>query len=307
MTGALTSELTVNIGLRYEITTPRGDATASNNVNFNATTGAPEIGTNYNTYTGINNLQPRLGLAWQPAWAPHTVFRAAYGISTYMEGVGVNNLADVNPPYVVNREENNTGLAEPVTTLDQGYSSFPAASCTAAALMAFSPNCLASATVHLTNPNLQPAVDRQWNVTIQHQFGNSSTVSAAYVGNNVIHLTDIYLLNQEQLSGGVLTPSPFAAPLIAAGANVRYNDSGAVERYNALELTWTERVFHGLGLQANYTWSKCLSNSLGYFGQYGDEEGTGQSQTNGGYFFFQNIYNQQANVRPLHHGRGQHV
>jgi|HubBroStandDraft_6_1064221.scaffolds.fasta_scaffold09974_5 hypothetical protein len=290
----LTSHLTINLGLRYEVTTPRGDANQINNVNFDRFTGAPQIGTNYNTYNGRANFQPRIGLAWQPGFMPNTVIRAAYGISTYMEGNGVNNLAVVNPPYVVNREANNTGLATPPFTLDQGYTAFPSSPCTVVALLAFSPDCLSSTTIHLTNPNLQPAVDQQWNVTIQRQFGNSTTVSAAYVGNKIDHMTDIYLLNQQMLSGGVLTPSPFAQPLVAAGANVRYNDSSAIQRYNALELTLVERPWHGVQAQANYTWSKCLSNSLGYFGQYGDEEGIGVSQTGGGYFFFQNIYDQKA-------------
>ncbi len=51
-----------------------------------------------------------------------------------MEGNGVNNLAVVNPPYVVNREANNTGLALPPFTLDQGYTAFPSAPCTVVGL-----------------------------------------------------------------------------------------------------------------------------------------------------------------------------
>jgi len=129
---------------------------------------------------------------------------------------------------------------------------------------------------------------------VQHQLGRSTTVSAAYVGNKIDHLTDIFLLNQEQILNGALIPGPFAQPLVNAGASVRFNDSEAIQRYEALELTVSQRAFHGMQLLASYTWSKCLSNSLGYFGQFGDEEGIGQSQTNGGYFFFQNIYNQKA-------------
>ena len=292
----LTSNFTLNLGLRYEVITARGDDDSSHNVNFNLATGAPQIGTNYNTYTGIDNVQPRIGFAWQPGFARNTVIRGAYGISTYMEGNGVNNLAVVNPPFVVNRDENNVGLSAPLTTLDQGYSAFPAAACTAAALEAFSPACLSSTTLHATNPHLQPAVDQQWNLTIQHQFGRSTTFSAAYVGNKIDHMSDIFIANQGKIVNGAVVPSTFAPPLIAAGATVRYNDSEAVQRYNALELSLTERAFHGLEMQANYTWSKCLSNSLGYFGQYGDEEGLGTSQTNGGYFFFQNIYDQHNDI-----------
>ena len=116
-----THNLTVNVGLRYELTTPRGDKDASNNVNFDLLTGTPEIGTNYNTYKGCDNWQPRIGLAWQPGWAPNTVFRAAYDISTYMEGNGVNNMAVVNPPNVeLHNEVNNSGAALRVSGDDAG-------------------------------------------------------------------------------------------------------------------------------------------------------------------------------------------
>ncbi|HTV81651.1 MAG TPA: carboxypeptidase regulatory-like domain-containing protein [Acidobacteriaceae bacterium] len=287
--------LTLNLGLRYELTTARGDKVPMDNVNFSLITGTPEIGTNYNTYTGIDNFQPRIGFAWQPSFDRRSVIRGAYDISTFMEANGLGNAPIANPPYQVARDEINQGLAEPLTTLDQGYSSFPAATCTPAALMAFSPDCLSSATVHLTNPNLQPAVDQQWNLAIQHQLGTNAVASLGYVGNKVDHMTDIFLYNQKVLGpNGAVAPPPYAAPLVNAGADVRYNDSSGIQRYNAMELTVADRAFHGLDLQAAWTWSKCLTNSFGYFGQYGDEEGIGQSQTNGGGFFFQNEYNPMA-------------
>ena len=69
----VTNHLTLNIGVRYELTTPRGDSDASHNVNFDAFTGQPQIGTNYDTYTGFGNVQPRIGIAWQPGFLPNTV------------------------------------------------------------------------------------------------------------------------------------------------------------------------------------------------------------------------------------------
>ena len=61
------NNLTLNLGLRYELTTAR-QTNNGQDVNFNLITGAPTIGSGYNTYTGIGNFQPRLGLAWQPHW-----------------------------------------------------------------------------------------------------------------------------------------------------------------------------------------------------------------------------------------------
>ena len=286
--------LSLNIGMRYELNTPRGDKNALNNVNFNLLTGAPEIGTNYNTYTGWDNFQPRIGFAYQPDWAPGTVLRGAYDISSYMEGNGVNNMAVVNPPYVeLHNEVNNSGdaLLYPVTTLDQGFTPFSAA-CTPTQLLAFDSACFASGQVHATNPNLQPAVDQQFSLVVQHQFKGNTTASVGYVGNKDDHMSDIYLYNQKQInSAGTVVPGPYMQPIVQAGAQARYNASDGISRYNALEATLAQSNFHGLDFHASYTWSKCMANSLGYFGSYGDEEGAGESQTQATQNFFQNEYN----------------
>jgi hypothetical protein len=293
----VTPRFTANIGVRYEVTTPRGDKTASNNVNFDRVTGTPEIGANYNTYWGIDNLQPRIGLAWQPGWAPNTVFRAAYDISTYMEGNGVNNMAVVNPPNVeLHNEVNNSGAAlqYPVTTLDQGYTPFSAA-CTPTQLMAFAAQCFASGQAHATNPNLQPAVDQQWTVAVQQQLKGNMSWTLQYVGNKDDHMSDIYLYNQKVLTANhTVVPGPFMQPIVQAGAQARYNASDGISRYNALEAMLEERAYHGLDFRASYTWSKCMGNSLGYFGSYGDEEGAGESQTQATQNFFQNEYDPLA-------------
>jgi len=278
------------------LTTPRGDKTANNNVNYDLATGTPEVGTNYNTYTGIDNFQPRVGFAWKPAWAPNTVLRAAYDISTYMEGNGVNNMAVVNPPNVIMTDEKNLNSTDmPLTVLDQGYSTFSTA-CTAAQLVAFAPNCIAGVQAHATNHNLQPAVDQQWNLVIQHQIKSNTTVSLGYVGNKIDHMSDIYLFNQKELnSAGVAVPGPYMQTLIADGVGqARYNGSDGISRYNALEATFAQRGYHGFDTQLSYTWSKCLANSLGYFGSYGDEEGAGESQTQATQNFFQNEYDPKA-------------
>jgi hypothetical protein len=301
-----TPSLTLNLGVRYELTTPRGDKDAQNNVNYDLLTGTPEIGTNYDTYTGIDNVQPRLGFAWQPGFAPNTVVRGAYDISTYMEGNGVNNMAVINPPNVeLHNELNNTGsaLILPVTTLDQGYSDF-SAECTVAQLMAFAPNCFGSGQAHATNPHLQPAVDQQWNLFVQHQFRANATFAVGYVGNKIDHMSDIYLYNQKELTTGTqvvdkvtvpaVAPGPYMQPIVKAGAQARYNASDGISRYNALEATVAQRNYHGLDMNLSYTWSKCLANSLGYFGSYGDEEGAGESQTQATQNFFQNEYDPMA-------------
>ena len=293
--------LTLNLGLRWELITARGTNNGQD-VNFDLITGQPKIGFGYNTYNGIGNFQPRLGLAWQPhwnsIWTRNTVIRAAYGISSFMEANGVNNLPYQNPPFVQGHEIiNQPTQALPSSTLSQGFAGFPASACTVASLQALSPACLRGITLHLTNPNLQPAIDQQWNLTIQRQLGQKTSVSIGYVGNKIDHMSDIFIFNQKQLVGGVPVPGPFAQPLLnCCGAGnsptVRFNDSSGIQRYNALQVSVAQRAWQGLQFQTNYTWSKCLTNSLGYFGPFGDEEQLpgAVSQTGFG-FFFQDAYN----------------
>ncbi len=292
----------MNLGLRYELTTAR-QTNNNQDVNFNLIAGAPTVGSGYNTYTGIGNFQPRLGFAWQPnwnsVWTRNTVIRAAYGISSFMEANGVNNLPYQNPPFVQAHELINPATqALPTTNLSQGFSGFPASACTVAALQALSPACLSGATLHLTNPNLQPAVYQQWNLTIQRQLGMKTSVSVGYVGNKIDHMSDIFIFNQKVLNpGGTVSPGPFAQPLInCCGAGnsptIRFNDSSGIQRYNALQVSLEQRAWQGLQFRTNYTWSKCMSNSLGYFGPFGDEEALpGTTSQTGFGFFFQNAYN----------------
>jgi hypothetical protein len=79
--------------------------------------------------------------------------------------------------------------------------------------------------------------------------------------------------------------------LVAVGVgNAFYAGSDAISRYNALQATVAQKSYHGLDLQFNYTWSKTLSNSLGWWGVYSDEEGSGEGQNEGAGNFFQNEY-----------------
>jgi len=301
--------LTLNLGLRYEVVTPRRDRVKDNNINFDLVTGTPEVGTSYNTYKGIGDWQPRFGFAWQPGFAPHTVVRGAYDISSFMEGNGISNMNVINPPNSILINQFNTSGANvnyPQYTLSDGYSPYQS-TCTVAQLQAFSASCLSGAVTHATDPNLRPSMNQQWNLTIQHQFKNNFTTSIGWVGDKDDHMTDIFWYNQKVLTSGTqqvkdiagntvtvpaVAPGPFMQKLVAAGvAQARYNGSNAISRFNAMEVTVSQKEYHGLDLQANYTWSKCLSNSLGYFGAYGDEEGIGEQQNEGGGNFFQNEYN----------------
>jgi len=55
----------------------------------------------------------------------------------------------------------------------------------------------------------------------------------------------------------------------------------------------------GCSFRRNYTWSKCLTNSSGFFAEFGDALNT-PSQAGNNYFFFQNTYNPKADYGPCY-------
>ncbi len=293
--------LTINAGLRWELNTPRTPQD-NNAVNYDLFGGdiitskinnqglGPAL---YKQYNGITNFQPRIGIAWQPGFIKNTVVRAAYGVTSFNESNGVNNLLTANPPF---QQANNVTYAPttdlPVTTLDQGFTGFPTG-CTLALAQVFAPVCFSGVTTHAFDVNIRPAVQQEWNLNVQHQFGNSTTVQVGYVGQNDQHLSNIIMLQQNQLNpDGTITPSPFLNPqLLALPGQRRLSLSNGIANYNALQAVLQERLARGLQAQLNYTWSKCLSDTPGFFGQFGDNVAT-EAQTISGWAFPQNPYNQ---------------
>jgi hypothetical protein len=295
--------LTLNLGLRWELNTPRvaQDGNAVNYSLFGGQLITPTINNNglgdalYHQYNGIANFQPRIGLAWQPDFVKNTVVRAAWGMSNYTESNGVNNLLTQNPPFET--AHNVTFLANtplPGSTLDQGFTGFPTG-CTLALAVAFSPTCFSGVNIHAFDVDLRPTVHYGWNLAVEHQFSNSTTLEIGYVGQANQHLSNIIMLQQKQLNpDGTVSPSPFLNPtLLGLVGQARFTLSNGISNYHALQATLQERFTNGLQAQVNYTWSKCLSDTPGFFGQFGDNVNT-QAQTIAGWAFPQNPYDQRG-------------
>ncbi|MGH9585186.1 MAG: carboxypeptidase regulatory-like domain-containing protein, partial [Bryobacteraceae bacterium] len=242
----------------------------------------------YNQYNGITNFQPRLGIAWQVT--KDTVVRAGYSMSNYLEGTGTNLRLTRNPPWQTGHlvtYSSGSDLVLPPTTLGQGYSAFPSSGCTPTTILQIAPACFSGATIFTWDPNNRPAVANQWNFAIQQQFGYSTTLQVAYVGQNNDHL--MVPINASQLymnpDGSVSAVSPYLAgnPALAAlNPTDKLTTTNGIQNYNALQISLQKRLSKGLEFQANYTWSKCLTDSIGYYG--------GGGQGAGNYYYWQNTY-----------------
>ncbi len=275
----VTPNFTVNLGLRYEIHTPWVEV-KDRQTNFGLFSGEVlQPGQNgnsralYNTYNGIGNWQPRIGLAWTPHGGK-TVIRTAYTLSQYLEGTGTNLRLTINPPFSSEHSADYTNLSFPATTLDQGFTPISSAStCTQSGLLAASPACFKGVTLRVWDPNVRPAMSNQWNLSIQRQLGDSTTIQASYVGQRSTHLmVPMPYFQRRLLPDGTTLPSVFLSgnPAIQNQiGQISGTASNGDQRYHAAQVVVQKRFTQGLAFQGNYTWSKCLTDSIGYYGAGG--------------------------------------
>ena len=304
-------KLTLNFGLRWQLFTPIYEI-GNRETNFQEITGNIELaGVNgesramYNQYNGIANFLPRLGLAWSPIH--NTVIRAAFSRSSFQEGTGEYNRLATNAPWNADLSGNwdgTNGIPAGQVTLDQGFGGLGnTAGCTLQNVTSAPSACFKGVRIHMTDTNYRPAVSNQWNFSVQRQFGSATTLQAAYVGQHNDHLATIVNANQGFLtSSGTVLPSPLLAgnpTLVGDGTGqVRLNLTTGEANYNALQLAFQQRLNKGLSFQANYTWSKCLTNNNGYYGRYGD---AAASQASNDISFPQNTYDIDADYGVCDH------
>jgi hypothetical protein len=104
-----------------------------------------------------------------------------------------------------------------------------------------------------------------WNFNLQRELLPTLAVMAGYVGSKGTHLTLARNINQPV--GGVRPfPSVSSSSQILPGTplgNITQTESTGNSSYNALWISATKRLSHGLLINASYTWSKSLDyNSL---------------------------------------------
>src|ERR1700734_1738121 len=284
----ITSNLTLNIGLRYELPLPATEN--KNRMNLFVPGAQSKVipyappGLLYPGDPGVpaglipaekTAFAPRVGFAWNPRGDAKTVISAAYGIfyEPYYTGEGGPLQDPVSaPPYLKTQQ-----ISFPVNSFANPF---------------YSPNPFSQPfpepmTLLVLSRNLHLPYAQDWNLNIQRSFGADWLFQVGYVGTTGVRLPRFIEGNPPVFVPGVDTTSPGCAPpaqpcpisnennvnqrrlysgcTLASPNDCVYASVGemasiANSAYNALEASLRKRFSHGLSFLASYTFSHSIDD-----------------------------------------------
>jgi hypothetical protein len=258
----VSSRLTLNLGLRYDVFTPMVEQ-HNRLANFDFATGEfvapgmPGISRSGNVVTDKNNFGPRFGFAWTPG-SEKTVVRGGYGIF-----------------YDVQADQNDAELAYNPTGVffSQSITNNPA--------NAVSPNTTTRLSTGLPTPvyptladpsgrasavlfNNRTSYIEEWNLNIERSLSNTAVLQVAYVGTHGVKLSDLSNLNQptapldsnfSDSTGNFGRPYFNTVPNIAAIRTMQ-NQAGSVS--HGLQVKFEKRFARDWSMLSAYTWQHTI-------------------------------------------------
>jgi hypothetical protein len=257
--------LTLNLGLRYELQTPFWEKDNRQN-NFITDFGHPRFGTfvaagelgdsiEDRALVGLdtNNWAPRVGLTYSVT--PTTVVRAAAGIFYGgPENVGASSRLLANPPSFLRVIRRGTGR-QPAIVLSQG---FPAD------LLGDGQTIPRDADVNSWAVDFPITQINQWTLNVQHEFPARLAFSVAYVGNTGKFLAHGREFNLAGIGDPETEPQRRPFPGLAS---IDLRAPWAHSNYHSLQAKVDKRFSRGLGFLVSYTWGHALDNAGEPFGQ----------------------------------------
>jgi hypothetical protein len=241
----LRPNLTVNLGLRYEMATVLNETQGRLSSLPSVTAIDPHLGNPLYANPTLRNFEPRVGFAWDPFQDGKTSVRAGFG------------MFDVLPlPYEFELPELITFPWDVLDTLVPPAGSFPSG--------AFPLLQLGNVTMTYVDPKPKRNYVMQWNFNIQRALASTLTATLAYVGSRGNHdsFTEDnanWVYPSAKTSAGYLWPVPgTGVPINPHHARIDGLTWPSNNSYNALQAQILKRMGHGLQAQGSYTWSKSI-------------------------------------------------
>ncbi|HXM97252.1 MAG TPA: TonB-dependent receptor [Candidatus Dormibacteraeota bacterium] len=294
------SNLTLNLGLRYEMTTVINDAQGKITNLVNITDSAPQCGVLFNSNFApggkpipgsacgsvgpyyhnptLRNFAPRIGFAWDPFRDGKTSVRGGFGIYDVLPlPAYFLVLQNQSAPFII-FDSLDKGLKGKFYSGGQDLLTNPPPGSKLGRL--------ATSTIE-TNPHRNYVL--QWNLNVQRQITSDLSVSLGYVGSHGVHMLirgdDGNMTIPTRTSAGLLFPcgppvpdyggpcTPGNMPIPPTGQTeasaqlnqslgiIRYLYWGTDSSYHAMNLALDKRLSHGLQFQVAYTWSKSIDTN----------------------------------------------
>lgn len=276
----VSSHLTLNLGLRYELPFPATEN--KNRVNLFVPGAQSKViptapaGLLYPGDPGVPSVlistqktafAPRVGFAWDPRGDAKTVVSAAYGIfyEPYYTGQGGPLQDPISaPPYLKTLQ-----IGFPVNSFANPF---------------YNPNPFGQPfpepmTLLVVSRNLRLPYAQDWNLNIQRSFGADWLFQIGYVGTTGVRLPRFIEGNPAIYKPGIdpNTNKPYSTTsnvnqrrlysgcTLAQPDNCAYGSVGEIasianSSYNALEASLRKRFSHGLSFLASYTWAHSIDD-----------------------------------------------
>jgi hypothetical protein len=261
----VTSRLTLNLGLRYELASPMFDTqdrmTTLDISSFPAVNvvRAGERGRSWSDRalvdTDTNNWAPRVGFAFLPT--SRWTVRAAGGVFYGTPKAQAANLRLINnwPQYrdVLKRSTSSESAGQLASGIE-------------ASLLGGTTEMPDDVNWNVWARNFKLPAIYQWNLSVQRQIGSSTAVTAAYVGSSSNYLPRWYNINGTD-PGDPRTERQ-RRPIPSLGA-ITYRETSGRASYHGLEATLDRRLARGIQFSLAYTWSHSIDDVTEQFGAEG--------------------------------------
>lgn len=249
----ITPKLTLSLGLRYEFNSPPVDTKDRANIYDTATGKLVQVGASGIPRGGYdadkNNFAPRLGLAWALGKDSKTVVRTGYGVYFDQSPLAPGEGLYFNAPYFDFRYYYQSQQA-PLTV----YNPFP-----------FNTPGQSAPSAFAYDRDLRTSYTQHWNLSVQHQLGNSTVAEVAYVGSKGTKLLSSRDINQPTPS--TRQPNLPRNPLFS---EITQQEGSGASNYHSLQARVQQRLAAGLSLLGAYTFGKSIDNASGVFASTGD-------------------------------------
>ncbi|MGH9503392.1 MAG: carboxypeptidase regulatory-like domain-containing protein [Terriglobales bacterium] len=265
--------LTINLGLRYNITSPANGRVG--NFDLNRAIVVTSYGQNAVSHGGVqfdkNDWAPRIGFAWSVQ--RNTVVRSAFGMF-YSSEANIFDDLGLNPPQLTFLANNYNSGALPSNSqlISAG---FPDTLPVGDAVNISGP-------VKTTGPKRTIPRIMEWNLTVQRQFKDNFVAQIGYVGTRAYHLWNHEAsdLNQplQILDTNFCGPDPSNCisnfgrryfnqqPNMTAVLPLDYPQLEMF--YNAFQASLNKRFANGFNFLAAYTFARNLGNADGNVGGF---------------------------------------